>query len=153
MSSKRAEQAGTLFFQGANCAQAVAGAFADVVGMKEEDIFKLASGFGGGVGRLREVCGAVSGMVLIMNMLYGNADISDKDAKDAHYDRIQKLAKRFEAATGSIICRTLLDLNLNAATSPVSEARTPEYYKSRPCAALVEIAASILDEELSKNNP
>ena len=148
MSSKRAKRARELFLQGANCAQAVAGAFADAVGMKEEDLFKLASGFGGGVGRMREVCGAVSGMVIIFNILHGNSDISDKDAKDAHYAKIQNLAKKFEAETGSIICRTLLNLDANAATPPQSEARTEKYYKQRPCADLVEIAAQILEAEL-----
>ena len=148
MSSKRAKRARELFLQGANCAQAVAGAFADVVGMEEAELFKLASGFGGGVGRMREVCGAVSGMVIIFNILHGNSDISDKDAKDAHYAKIQNLAKKFEAETGSIICRTLLNLDANAATPPQSEARTEKYYKQRPCADLVEIAAKILEAEL-----
>ena len=148
MSLSRSERARELFEQGANCAQAVAGAFADVVGMKEEEIFKLASGFGGGVGRMREVCGAVSGMVLIMNMLYGNDDISDKSAKDAHYARVQSVIKKFEAETSSIICRTLLQLAEDADTPPVSEARTKEYYQKRPCAALVELAAQILEAEL-----
>ena len=148
MSLSRSERARELFEQGANCAQAVAGAFADVVGMKEEELFKLASGFGGGVGRMREVCGAVSGMVLIMNMLYGNDDISDKNAKDAHYARVQSVIKKFEAETSSIICRTLLKLAEDADTPPVSEARTKEYYQKRPCAALVELAAQILEAEL-----
>jgi C_GCAxxG_C_C family probable redox protein len=148
MSLSRSERARELFEQGANCAQAVAGAFADVVGMKEEELFKLASGFGGGVGRMREVCGAVSGMVLIMNMLYGNDDISDKSAKDAHYARVQSVIKKFEAETSSIICRTLLKLAEDADTPPVSEARTKEYYQKRPCAALVELAAQILEAEL-----
>lgn len=148
MSLSRSERARGLFEQGANCAQAVAGAFADVVGMKEEELFKLASGFGGGVGRMREVCGAVSGMVLIMNMLYGNDDISDKSAKDAHYARVQSVIKKFEAETSSIICRTLLQLAEDADTPPVSEARTKEYYQKRPCAALVELAAQILEAEL-----
>ena len=103
MSSQRAERARELFQQGANCAQAVAGAFADVVGMREEELFKIASGFGGGVGRMREVCGAVSGMVIIYNMLHGNSDISDKNAKDAHYAKVQNIVKKFEAQTGSII--------------------------------------------------
>ena len=148
MSLSRSERARGLFEQGANCAQAVAGAFADVVGMKEEELFKLASGFGGGVGRMREVCGAVSGMVLIMNMLYGNDDISDKNAKDAHYARVQSVIKKFEAETSSIICRTLLKLAEDADTPPVSEARTKEYYQKRPCAALVELAAQLLESEL-----
>ena len=148
MSSARARRARELFEQGANCAQAVAGAFADVVGMEEIELFKLASGFGGGVGRMREVCGAVSGMVIILNILYGNSDISDKDAKDAHYARVQGVIKKFEAETSSIICRTLLKLAKDAETPPESEARTKEYYQKRPCAALVELAAQILETEL-----
>ena len=139
-----------LFEQGANCAQAVAGAFADTVGMKEEELFKLASGFGGGVGRMREVCGAVSGMVIILNILHGNADISDKNAKDAHYAKVQNLIKKFEAKTNSIICRTLLKLAEDAATPPESEARTAEYYQKRPCADLVELAAQLLEAELTQ---
>ena len=148
MSSSKAEYAKNLFLKGANCAQAVAGAFADVVGMKEEELFKLASGFGGGVGRMREVCGAVSGMVLIMNMLYGNDDITDKSAKDAHYERVQKLIKRFETETGSIICRTLLSLNNTEKITSTSEVRTQEYYQKRPCADLVALAAQLLESEI-----
>lgn len=148
MSSARAGRARGLFEQGANCAQAVAGAFADVVGMEEIELFKLASGFGGGVGRMREVCGAVSGMVIILNILYGNSDISDKDAKDSHYARVQGVIKKFEAETSSIICRTLLKLAEDAETPPESEARTKEYYQKRPCSALVELAAQILETEL-----
>ena len=148
MIPSRSKRARALFEAGANCAQAVAGAFADVVGMEETELFKLASGFGGGVGRMREVCGAVSGMVIIYNILHGNSDISDKDAKDAHYAKIQSIAKKFEAETGSIICRTLLNLDKDAATPPQSENRTEKYYQQRPCADLVEIAAKILEAEL-----
>lgn len=148
MSSTKAEYARQLFLKGANCAQAVAGAFADEVKMDEVQLFKLASGFGGGVGRMREVCGAVSGMVLIMNMLYGNDDITDKNAKDAHYERVQKLIKQFEAETGSIICRTLLALDSTEKIVPTSEARTQEYYQKRPCADLVALAAQLLESEI-----
>ncbi|MBO5722920.1 MAG: C_GCAxxG_C_C family protein, partial [Lentisphaeria bacterium] len=81
-------------------------------------------------------------------MLYGNDDISDKNAKDAHYARVQSVIKKFEAETSSIICRTLLQLAEDADTPPVSEARTKEYYQKRPCAALVELAAQILEAEL-----
>ena len=87
-------------------------------------------------------------MVIILNILYGNSDISDKDAKDAHYAKIQSIAKKFEAETGSIICRTLLNLDKDAATPPQSENRTEKYYQQRPCADLVEIAAKILEAEL-----
>ena len=150
MITSRSEHARDLFEQGANCAQAVAGAFADVVGMEETELFKLASGFGGGVGRMREVCGAVSGMVIVLNILHGNTDISDKNAKDAHYAKVQNLIKKFEAKTNSIICRTLLKLAEDEETPPESEPRTKEYYQKRPCADLVELAAQLLEDELTQ---
>ena len=146
----KADIARNFFLQGANCAQAVAAAFASEVGMSETELFKLASGFGGGVGRRREVCGAVSGMVLIANMLYGNDDIADKDAKDAHYARIRELLKPFEIQNGSIICRELLGLDENGEPSHVSEARTAKYYQQRPCAELVADAADILEKYCSR---
>lgn len=146
----KADIARNFFLQGANCAQAVAAAFASEVGMSEAELFKLASGFGGGVGRRREVCGAVSGMVLIANMLYGNDDIADKDAKDAHYARIRELLKPFETQNGSIICRELLGLDENGEPSHVSEARTAKYYQQRPCAELVADAADILEKYCSR---
>lgn len=149
MSVSKAQCARELFEQGANCAQAVAGAFADEVGMTQNEVFKLASGFGGGVGRLREICGAASGAVLILNLLFGNDDISDKSAKDAHYARIQKVLKEFEKQNGSLICRELLGLDKNGEKIPVSEARTAEYYKKRPCSKIVAMAAEILEKYIS----
>ena len=149
MSSTKAEYARQLFLKGANCAQAVAGAFADEVKMDEVQLFKLASGFGGGVGRMREVCGAVSGMVLIMNMLYGNDDITDKNAKDAHYARVQKLCNAFRQETGSIVCRELLGLAPGQTDQPRSEERTGEYYRKRPCADLVALAAELTEAALA----
>lgn len=145
----KSEIAKNFFQQGANCAQAVAAAFAPEVGMSEVELFKLASGFGGGFGRRREVCGAVSGMVLIANMLYGNDDITDKDAKDGHYARIQKLLKEFEAQNSSLICRELLGLDKNGETPHVSEVRTQEYYQTRPCADIVASAAEILEKAIT----
>ena len=141
----KADIARQFFLDGANCAQSVAAAFAPEVGMSERELFKLASGFGGGFGRRREICGAVSGMVLIVNMLCGNENISDKKAKDDHYALIQKLLREFEERTGSIICRTLLELDKDAATPHVSEVRTTEYYQKRPCVELVALAAEILE--------
>lgn len=141
----KADIAKKFFMQGANCAQAVAGAFAKETGFSEEDLFKLASGFGGGFGRRREVCGAVSGMVIIANLLYGNSGIADKSAKDAHYALIQELLKEFENQTGSIICRELLNPEDAGTVSHVSEARSAEYYRKRPCAEMVAIAAGIVE--------
>lgn len=146
----KAEKAKALFMEGANCAQAVCGAFAPECGISEEQALILSSGFGGGVGRMREVCGAVSGMVIVLNMLYGSADLKDKNAKDGQYVRIQAVAERFRAECGSIVCRELLGLEKKAPTPAESEARTPEYYKKRPCADMVALAAEILEKYLQE---
>ncbi len=144
-----AAEARKLFLAGANCAQAVLGAFHRECGIELETAFKLGSGFGGGVARLREVCGAVSGMVLAANLLRGYADLCDKAAKDAHYALIQHLAAEFRAANGSIVCRDLLGLPEKSTDTPISETRTRDYYRKRPCVELVALAAAILERELA----
>ena len=143
------ELAENYFRKGANCAQAVLCAFAPECGLTEEQAMRLASGFGGGVGRLREVCGAVSGMTLAVNILRGNTDFADKEAKDRHYALVRHLAEAFRSRTGSIICRELLGEALAGEDSPVSEKRTPGYYGKRPCPGLVAAAAEILERELA----
>ena len=145
----KAQEAKQLFESGANCAQAVMGAFAAECGIDRETALRMASGFGGGVGRMREVCGAVSGMVMAAGLMRGNADLDDKSAKDRDYALIQKLAGHFREETGSIVCRELLGLAPRQEDPPVSEERTPKYYKKRPCGELVALAAAILEEELS----
>ena len=147
----KGEKARALFMEGANCAQAVLGAFASECGISEKQALVISSGFGGGVGRMREVCGAVSGMVLVLNMIYGSDDLSDKEAKDAHYARIQSAAALFKAECGSIVCRELLGLEKKTPTPPESDARTPEYYKKRPCADMVALAAEITEKYLESN--
>ena len=147
--SGKAEIARELFCAGANCAQAVFGAFAEECGLTQEEAFRMASGFGGGMARQREVCGAVSGMVLVINCLYGNADITDKDAKDTHYARVQKLCNAFRQEIGSIVCRELLGLAPGQTDQPRSEERTGEYYRKRPCAELVALAAELLEAALA----
>ena len=119
---------------------------------KVVDLHTGGSGFGGGVGRMREVCGAVSGMVLVLNMVYGSGDLKDKNAKDGQYARIQAVAEAFKAECGSIICRELLGLEKKESTSPQSEERTPEYYKKRPCVQMVEEGARIFAEYLESIN-
>ncbi|MCQ2352077.1 MAG: C-GCAxxG-C-C family protein [Victivallaceae bacterium] len=146
------EKARSLFLSGANCAQAVAGAFADLCRMEEEKLFQLSCGFGGGVGRMREICGAVSGMTLVADILYASGSIGKGD-KDAQYARIRELAERFRRETGSIVCRELLGLEKAREESPVSAERTPEYYKKRPCVEMVALAASILEEYIAQNPP
>ena len=135
-------KAAELFLHGYNCAQAVAVAYCDLLGMKEEYAAKLASGFGGGMGGLREVCGAVSGMNLVLGCLYGYESPTDDEAKKLLYSQVRQLAEQFREQTGSIICREILK---NPPTDPNPSPRTAEYYAKRPCARMVMVAAELLD--------
>ncbi len=148
MKVDHSERAKDLFRQGYNCAQSVFAAFCDVTGMDQEIALKLASSFGGGLGRLREVCGAVAGMCMVAGLVWGYADPEDAQAKAGHYRRIQQLAAQFREQNGSIICRELLGLQAGG-DSPVPEARTEQYYAGRPCVELVGHAAKILDAWLA----
>lgn len=140
----RREKAMALFEEGYNCAQAVVLAFADLHGLDQTTAAALSSSFGGGMGRLREVCGAVSGMFLTAGMLYGYDSPKAAEEKAEHYARIQELAAEFEKRNGSIVCRELLGLGRKR-DEPTPEARTEEYYKKRPCKELVGDAAEILE--------
>ena len=130
-----------LFVGGYNCAQAVAVAFSDVTGLDEKFSAKIASSFGGGMGRMREVCGAVSGMLLVAGHLYGYDGPNDDEEKMAHYALVQEQA-------GSIVCREILK---NPPSDPAPTPRTEEFYKNRPCARLVVLAAQILDEYIASH--
>lgn len=147
--SDHGERARELFMQGYNCAQAVACAFCDVTGLSVEDSARMASSFGGGLGRLREVCGTVSGAALVLGLVEGYADPGDREAKRAQYARVQDFARRFREANGSIICRELLK-GVPVAPGAEPEARTAEYYRKRPCPELVCSSARILEEMLGK---
>ncbi len=142
------EEAKNNFLAGMNCAQAVLCAFADRCGLDRETALKLASGFGGGIARQREVCGAITGMCMAADLIRGPGEGLDKAAKDEHYAFIRGLCDAFRDETGSIICRELLGLAPKQTDSPVSEARTAAYYQKRPCAELVALAAKILSENL-----
>ncbi len=142
-----AQRARELFYEGYNCSQAVFCAFCDVTGLDIETAARMAAPFGGGLGRLREVCGTVSGAALALGMLRGYSDPKDRDAKKAHYALVQEFARRFREANGSIVCRELLK-GVETAPGPEPEARTPEFYQKRPCPALAACAAGILDEML-----
>ena len=141
------EKAAELFLQGYNCSQAVVLAFADKLDLDETVLKKIASPFGAGMGGLREVCGAVTGMYLVLGYLYGYDDPLDRAAKKDLYEKVQLLAKRYEEENGSVICREILGLT-EKRTSPEPSERTPEYYRKRPCAAKVASAAGILEEYL-----
>lgn len=142
-----AEQARKLFLQGYNCSQAVFCAFCDVTGLDMDTAARMASSFGGGLGRLREVCGTVSGAALVLGVARGYADPKDYAAKKAHYALVQEFARRFREANGSIVCRELLK-GTGATEGGAPEARTEAYYRKRPCPNLAYCAAEILDEML-----
>ncbi len=137
------------FKSGYNCAQAVLLAFSDLTGFDAPTAMKLSSSFGGGMGRLREVCGAVSGMFMAAGLLYGTTDADTQEEKAAHYARIQALAAAFRERHGSILCRELLGVDADG--NPTPDARTPEYYKNRPCGQLCYDAARILDDYIASN--
>ena len=149
----RGDRARELFREGYNCSQAVTLAFAEELearGISREMAAGLASSFGGGLGRLREVCGCVSGMALVCGALEGYTDPKAAAAKQDHYKRIQELVSAFKNENGSYICRELL-AGINTDTNPVPEARTESYYKKRPCAELAACAADILERHLKEN--
>lgn len=145
------ERAVDLFKNGYNCSQAVLAAFCDETGMDFDTSIKLASSFGGGMGRLRETCGAVTGMFMVAGLKYGYEKPLDNRIKTEHYIRIQSLAEQFMQENGSIICRELLGMK-NKKDIPIPDERTQEYYKKRPCVELVRHAAQIMDEYIKNNN-
>ena len=136
-----------LFMQGYNCAQSVACAFCDMTGLSVDDAARMASSFGAGFGRLREVCGTVSGAVLVLGILEGYSDPGDYQAKKLHYTRVQEFARRFREENGSIICRELLE-GVEIVPGNAPEERTAEYYQKRPCPMLACKAAKLLEELL-----
>ena len=141
-------RAGELFLAGYNCSQSVVVAFCDVTGLSEAFAAKLSSSFGGVMGRMREVCGAVSGMLTVAGLLYGYSTPGDDAAKRAHYTLVQALAGQFREEHGSIICREILK---NPPSDPNPTPRTADFYKTRPCARMVMTAARLLDEYIAQH--
>ena len=144
----RPEYAAKLFYDGYNCAQAVTIAFSDVTGLTTDFSATMASSFGGGMGRMREVCGAVSGMLLVAGILYGYKGNEGDEIKKAHYARVQELAGKFRDQVGSIVCREILK---NPPSDPAPTPRTEEYYKMRPCARMGYLATEILENYLNEH--
>lgn len=142
---RRVERAVENFMEGYGCCQSVVAAFADLYGLDDTTAKKIAAGFGGGVGRLRMMCGAVSGIVMLAGLDCGQTEGSDRDGKSACYKVVQELLAQSEAENGSLICAEILGLkgHEKAQSSYVASPRTTEYYKKRPCAAKVESAARI----------
>ena len=145
----RKEKAMQSFLNGYNCAQCMILAFEDMLTIDVDMALKIASPFGGGMGRLREVCGSVSGMFMILGYIKGYNEPGDYEGKKELYEHVQELARRYEEANGSIICRELLGLNVKKEEA-TPEKRTEEYYKKRPCAEKIGSAAEILEEYLKE---
>ena len=147
----KGEIAKQYFLDGYNCAQAVVLAFAQDFGLDKNTAVMLSSSFGGGMGRLREVCGAVSGMFMVLGLKYGYASPEDNQAKKELYKKVHEVAGLFNDDNGSIICRELLGLNQTGKSDPTPELRTESYYKKRPCKDLVQFAADLVDEYIKNH--
>ena len=141
-------KAAELFLSGYNCSQSVAVAFHKEMGLTERQAAKLASAFGGGMGRMREVCGAVSGMLMVLSYVYGYDTPGDDISKKRLYGQVQALAAGFRAENGSIICREILK---NPPSDPNPTPRTAEFYAKRPCAKMVMTAARLLEQFMEEN--
>lgn len=149
---ERVERAQNYFKAGYNCAQAVVMAFDDVMGLSTEELARLTAPFGGGMGRMREVCGTVSGMAFLAGAINPSADPSNLDERKENYALVQKFAQEFRKENGDIVCRRLLGLEPMAerTETPMPSARTAEYYRKRPCVEYVGSAARIVAEHLAK---
>ncbi|GFI47100.1 hypothetical protein IMSAGC019_02422 [Lachnospiraceae bacterium] len=143
----RVSQAVETFESGYTCAQAVFVTYAGLFGMDRETALKLSSPMGGGVGRMREICGAVSSMALLAGLKEGNTDPENEEGRERIYVLVRRLADRFKEKNGSIICRELLGITQREESAKPAP-RTKEYYASRPCSALVASAAEIVEEML-----
>lgn len=147
----RVQRAVDNFMQGYGCCQSVVAAFADIYGLDDNLAKRIGAGFGGGVGRMRMMCGAVSGIVTLVGLDCGQTEGSDREGKSACYRVVQQLLERSRQQNGSIICAELLGLNgyERAHSSYVASERTAKYYKKRPCAAKVESAARLFAQYLA----
>lgn len=141
--NQRVELAVDLFKQGYNCSQSVVAAFADMYGFTREQALKMAASFGGGIGRMRQTCGAACGLFMIAGLETGSIDPKDRQGKSANYELVQQLAAKFKQQTGSLICGELLGLKKDSPVISTPEERSEKYYAKRPCVKMVETAAKI----------
>lgn len=149
----RVQRAVELFMQGYGCCQSVVAAFADLYGLSDKQAKLIAAGFGGGVGRMRMMCGAVSGMVILAGLSDGQTRGDDREGKAHCYKIVQDLLSQSKAENGSIICSELLGLSGEVPTGNfMPDERNAEYYRKRPCAAKVESAARIFAHYLEERN-
>lgn len=145
---EKIQKAVDLFMNGYNCSQSVVAAFADMYGYTEDQALRMSASFGGGIGRMRETCGAACGIFLLAGLETGATDPKDKEGKAANYALVQELAKTFKERNGSLNCGQLLGLYKENMPSPTPEERTDLYYAKRPCVKIVEEAARIWTEYL-----
>ena len=147
----RIQRAVELFKSGYNCSQSVVAAFADLYGFTEEQALRMSASFGGGIGRMRQTCGAACGMFLLAGLDTAAVDAEDRAGKSHNYEVVQQLAERFKAENGSLICAELLGLSTTATHRDTqAEPRTDLYYKKRPCVEMVETAARIFANYLKE---
>lgn len=149
MLSPRQQKAEKLFKDGYNCSQAVIGAVCGDVGLDFDTAMKISEGFGGGVGRMRLICGAVSGMTMAAGMMLSGGS-NDEDTRMKVYENVHKLADEFKDMNGSIICADLLGLNETNSYNPAPDARTAQYYQKRPCVRCVTDCVGIIEKNLLK---
>ena len=150
MEKERIEKAVALFKEGFNCSQAVVAAFADKYGFTREQALRMSASFGGGIGRLRETCGAACGLFMLAGLETGSTEGANREGKAANYALVQELAKQFIERNGALKCADLLGLSKKEPVVSTPEARTEKYYAKRPCAKMVEEAARIWCEYLEK---
>lgn len=148
---ERVLRARELFLKGYNCSQAVFCAYSDIYDIPEELALKLSASFGGGIGRTRETCGAVCGMVMLEGLESGQTKENDDEQKQNNYKQTQQLIEQFRAENGSSICKELLGLRKDAPIVPAPDSRTAEYYKQRPCLRMVESAARIFGKKINES--
>ncbi len=148
----RVEKAKMLFKQGFNCSQSVFASCADIYGMDEQTALRVAASFGGGIGRMRQTCGAACGIFLLAGLENGSTQIGDAEGKKRNYALVQDLAEQFKQVNGSLICSELLGIAPQA-QEPTPEARTEAYYQKRPCVEMVASAVRIYLTTLSNTTP
>ena len=146
----RKNDAVNYFYEGYNCSQSVVLAFKELLPIDEKTLLEMSSSFGGGISRLRETCGAVSGMAIILGLLYGYSDPESHEKKTEHYARVQDVILKFEERNHSLVCRELLNLQDKHST-PTPAARTKDYYNNRPCPKLIGDAVEILEEYIKEH--
>ena len=149
---ERIEKAVALFKEGFNCSQSVLAAFADQYGFTHEQALRMSASFGGGIGRMRETCGAACGLFMLAGLETGAVEGADRDGKARNYAVVQELAEEFKRRNGALKCADLLGLSKKEPVVSTPEARTAQYYAKRPCVKMVEEAARIWCEYLEKSS-